>query len=225
MKIMGMDTKDMMNEMGAAFAVTWLVMGYTVWTGDAMASSTALVGIGMGGIMAVAALGVAWMAFAGAHILPPVTWMHIMTGDLADTDAWMANGMKLVMQIVGGLVALFLMAELNDGGVTYDESMTNTATGEVEAMAAWSLEAMTLLGGIAAGAVLWCIHSKSDNAWATAVGVVALGSYIGATGSTDMASMFANQLGDLVPTLLDYVVTGASVGLGAMLAMKIDENM
>ena len=24
---MAMDTKDMMNEMGAAFAVTWLVMG------------------------------------------------------------------------------------------------------------------------------------------------------------------------------------------------------
>ena len=222
---MAMDTKDMMNEMGAAFAVTWLVMGYTVWTGDAMASGTELVGIGMGGIMGVAALGVAWMAFAGAHILPPVTFMHMMTGELDDTDAWMANGLKLAMQIVGGLLALLMMAQLNDNGVTYAESMTNTTTGEVEAMEAWAFDAMTMAGGIAAGAVLWCIHSRTDNPWATAVGVIAMGSYIGATGSTDMASMLANEMGDLVPTLLDYVVTGVSVGLGALLATKIDEAM
>lgn len=214
-----MDTKDMMNEMGAAFAVTWLVMGYTVWTGEAMASETALVGIGMSGIMGVAALGVAWMAFAGAHILPPVTFMHMMTGELDDTDAWMANGLKLAMQIVGGLLALLMMAELNDNGVTYSESMGG------EAMEDWAFDAMTMAGGIAAGAVLWCIHSRTDNPWATAVGVIAMGSYIGASGSTDMASMLANEMGDLVPTLLDYIVTGVSVGLGALLATKIDEAM
>jgi len=214
-----MDTKDMMNEMGAAFAVTWLVMGYTVWTGEAMASETALVGIGMSGIMGVAALGVAWMAFAGAHILPPVTFMHMMTGELDDTDAWMANGLKLAMQIVGGLLALLMMAELNDNGVTYSESMGG------EAMADWAFDGMTMAGGIAAGAVLWCIHSRTDNPWATAVGVIAMGSYIGASGSTDMASMLANEMGDLVPTLLDYIVTGVSVGLGALLATKIDEAM
>ena len=216
---MAMDTKDMMNEMGAAFAVTWLVFGYTVWTGEAMASDTELIGIGMGGIMGVAALGVAWMAFAGAHILPPVTWMHMMTGDMSDTDAWMANGIKLAMQIVGGLLALLMMAELNDNGVTYAESMGG------EAMEAWAFDATTMAGGIAAGAVLWCIHSKADNPWATAVGVIAMGSYIGAEGSTDMASMLANEMGDLVPTLLDYIMTGVSVGLGALLATKIDENL
>ena len=64
---------------------------------------------------------------------------------------------------------------------------------------------MTMLGGIAAGAVLWCIHSRTDNPWATAIGIIAMGSYIGASGSTDMASMLANEMGDLVPTLLDYV--------------------
>ena len=216
---MAMDTKDMMNEMGAAFAVTWLVMGYTVWTGDAMVSETELVGLGMSGIMAVAALGVAWMAFAGAHILPPVTFMHMMTGELDDTDAWMANGLKLAMQIVGGLLALLMMAELNDNGVTYSESMGG------EAMEDWAFDAMTMLGGIAAGAILWCIYSRTDNPWATAVGVIVMGSYIGASGSTDMASMLANEMGDLVPTLLDYVVTGLSVGLGALLATKIDEAM
>ncbi len=38
-----MDTKDMMNEMGAAFAVTWLVMGYTVWRPADMTAGTELV--------------------------------------------------------------------------------------------------------------------------------------------------------------------------------------
>ncbi len=216
---MGMDTKDMMNEMGAAFAVTWLVMGYTVWDGAAMASTTSLVGIGMGGIMAVAALGVAWMAFAGAHILPPVTWMHIMTGDLADADSWMANGTKLAMQVIGGALALVMMASLNDDGVTYAQSMGG------EAMADFAFDEMAIAGGVAAGAILWCIHSKAGNVWATAVGVVAMGSYIGATGSTDMASMLMNDMGDLVPGLLDWIVTGVSVGLGALVATKIDENL
>jgi hypothetical protein len=218
---MGMDTKDMMNEMGAAFAVTWLVFGMWVIGDDGLE----LVGIGMSGIMAVAALGVAWMAFAGAHILPPVTWMHIMTGDLADTDSWIANGTKLAMQVVGGALALIMMAEMNADHVTYAESMTNSETGLVEPMTAWAFDAMTIAGGVAAGAILWCIHSKAGNVWATAVGVVALGSYIGATGSTDMASMLMNEMGDLLPTLLDWLVTGISVGLGALVATKIDENL
>jgi hypothetical protein len=219
---MGMDTKDMMNEMGAAFAVTWLVMGYAVWTGEVDAAGDPtheLVGIGMSGIMAVAALGVAWMAFAGAHILPPVTWMHIMTGDLADADSWIANGTKLAMQVVGGALALIMMASLNDDGVTYAQSMGG------EAMADFAFDEMAIAGGVAAGAILWCIHSKAGNVWATAVGVVAMGSYIGATGSTDMASMLINEMGDLVPTLLDWLVTGISVGLGALVATKIDENL
>ena len=230
---MGMDTKDMMNEMGAAFAVTWLVFGYTIWDGGTDFASaegaTELIGLGMmeGGIMAVAALAVVWMAFAGAHILPPVTWMHMMTGELDDTDAWMANGIKLLMQIVGGGLALVMMSMINDNGVTYAESMTdyaNAAT-EPEAMEAWAFDEMRLLGGIAAGAVLWCIHSKTDSPWAMSIGVVAMATFIGAEGSTDMASMLMNEMGDLVPTLMSYLEAGVAVGLGAMLAMKIDENL
>ena len=230
---MGMDTKDMMNEMGAAFAVTWLVFGYTVWDGGTDFASaegaTELIGLGMmeGGIMAVAALAVVWMAFAGAHILPPVTWMHMMTGELDDTDAWMANGLKLAMQIVGGGLALVTMAQLNPEGVTYDQSMTEVVDGvaTVMAMEAYSFDEMRLLGGIAAGAILWCIHSKTDNPWAMSIGVIAMASYIGAEGSTDMASVLMNEMGDLVPTLLAYLEAGLAVGLGAMLAMKIDENL
>ena len=40
-----------------------------------------------------------------------------------------------------------------------------------------------------------------------------------------MASMFMNEMGDLVPTILDWLVTGISVGLGALLATKVDENL
>ena len=218
---MAMDTKDMMNEMGAAFAVTWLVFGDTVWNDPAdMTAGTELIGIGMGGgLMAVAALAVVWMAFAGAHILPPVTWMHMMTGELDDTEAWIANGIKLAMQILGGILALVTMSQLNDDGVTYAESMNDMA------MADWAFDEMRMLGGIVAGAILWCIHTKTENAWAMSIGVIAMASYIGAEGSTDMASMLMNEMGDIVPTLLAYLEAGVAVGLGAMLAMKIDENL
>ena len=217
---MAMDTKDMMNEMGAAFAVTWLVMGMSVvnTTGD-----IELVGIGMTGIMAVAALGVAWMAFAGAHILPPVTWMHIMTGDMTDQDAWMANGMKLLMQVVGGALALVMMTKMGgdyDNYVTYDMGV---AAGEVTTE--YEFDIFTLAGGAAAGAILWCIHTKSGSAWGTAVGVVAMSAFIGAETSTDMASELMNEAENLQAMLMTWIITGVSVGAGAMLAMKIDEAM
>jgi hypothetical protein len=215
---MGMDTKDMMNEMGAAFAVTWLVMGMSV-VGD---SGVELVGIGMSGIMAVAALGVAWMAFAGAHILPPITWMHIMTGDLTDQDAWMANGMKLLMQVVGGALALIMMAKMGtyDNYVTYDMGV---AAGEVTTE--YDMDIFTLAGGVAAGAILWCIHTKSGSPWGTAVGVVAMGAFIGAETSTDMASELMNDAENIQAMLMTWILTGVSVGAGAMLAMNIDENL
>ena len=213
-----MDTKDMMNEMGAAFAVTWLVMGMSV-VGD---SGVELVGIGMSGIMAVAALGVAWMAFAGAHILPPITWMHIMTGDLTDQDAWMANGMKLLMQVVGGALALIMMAKMGtyDNYVTYDMGV---AAGEVTTE--YDMDIFTLAGGVAAGAILWCIHTKSGSPWGTAVGVVAMGAFIGAETSTDMASELMNDAENIQAMLMTWILTGVSVGAGAMLAMNIYENL
>lgn len=219
---MAMDTKDMMNEMGAAFAVTWLVMGINVWNDAADPTlGYELVGIGMSGIMAVAALGVVWMAFAGAHILPPITWMHMLTGELDDTEGnWMPNGMKLLMQIVGGALALIMMAELNSGYVDY---ATGAAGGMVTTE--WEFEPITMAGGIAAGALLWCIHTKADNPWATAAGVVMMGAYIAPESATDMASMLMNETSDMQAMASEWIVTGISVGLGAMLAMKIDENL
>ena len=64
-----MDMDNMMNEMGGAFMVAWLVSD-------------------MGSLEGALVLAAAWMAISGAHILPVITWGHIMTGDLGDTDAW-----------------------------------------------------------------------------------------------------------------------------------------
>ena len=56
---MEMKMKDIMTELGGAFAVTWLIMGITVATAD----GTALVGLGMATLGGMLALGIAWMAF------------------------------------------------------------------------------------------------------------------------------------------------------------------
>tara|TARA_Y100000741_G_scaffold299698_1_gene240885 strand:- start:518 stop:1012 length:495 start_codon:yes stop_codon:yes gene_type:complete len=163
------------------------------------------------------------MAFAGAHILPPVTWMHIMTGDMTDQDAWMANGMKLLMQVVGGALALVMMTKMGgnyDNYVTYDMGVT---AGEVTTE--YDFDIFTLAGGAAAGAILWCIHTKSGSPWGTAIGVVAMGAFIGAETSTDMASELMNEAENLQAMLMTWIITGVSVGAGAMLAMKIDEAM
>ena len=57
--------------------------------------------------------GLVWMAFSGAHVLPVITWMHIMTGDLGDTEGnWMPNGMRLLAQVVGAGLAIALLSEM-----------------------------------------------------------------------------------------------------------------
>ena len=100
---MNVNWKGLMNELGGAFAVMWLVFGITVWNDASdMTAGTSVVGLGLASLGGMLALAVAWMAFAGAHILPPVTWMHMITGDVSDVEGnWMANGMRLVAQIIG----------------------------------------------------------------------------------------------------------------------------
>ena len=53
------------------------------------------------------------MAFSGAHVLPVITWMHMMTGDLSDTEGnWMPNGMRLLAQVVRSHLAILMMTEM-----------------------------------------------------------------------------------------------------------------
>ncbi|PXF19747.1 MAG: hypothetical protein CXX71_06515, partial [Methanobacteriota archaeon] len=83
----------MKAEIGGAFLVAWVALSY-------------------GTLEGAIALAVAWLAFSGAHILPVVTWCNIMTGDLSDGEGnWAANGMRLVAQAVGALLALVLATE------------------------------------------------------------------------------------------------------------------
>ena len=85
-----MDMDNMMNEMGGAFMVAWLAGG-------------------MDSLEGALVLAAAWMAISGAHILPVITWGHIMTGDLSDQAAWMDNGSRLVAQMVGAILALMMV--------------------------------------------------------------------------------------------------------------------
>ena len=66
---MEMKINDIMTELGGAFAVTWLIMGITIM-GD---GGPEVVGLGMASLGGMLALGIAWMAFSGADILPPIT--------------------------------------------------------------------------------------------------------------------------------------------------------
>lgn len=215
-----MDTKSLMNEMGGAFAVTWLVFGATVWNDPAdMLAGTSVVGLGLASVGGMFAMGIAWMAFNGAHILPPVTWMNIMTSDMSDQDMWMNNGLKLVMQLVGAALAIVLMAEVLEWDmVTYAQAYP-TGQGDYE------FDAMAVAGLVAAGAVLGHINSKVDNDWAMPVAVMAMAGLINFESAADMASMIMNDTGDALAVALPWLLDGAFVGAGAFVGGWIDENL
>ena len=215
-----MDTKSLMNEMGGAFAVTWLVFGATVWNDPAdMLAGTSVVGLGLASVGGMFAMGIAWMAFNGAHILPPVTWMNIMTSDMSDQDMWMNNGLKLVMQVVGAALAIVLMAEVLEWDmVTYAQAYP-AGQGDYE------FDAMAVAGLVAAGAVLGHINSKVDNDWAMPVAVMAMAGLINFESAADMASMIMNDTGDAVAVALPWLLDGAFVGAGAFVGGWIDENL
>jgi hypothetical protein len=215
-----MDTKSLMNEMGGAFAVTWLVFGATVWNDPAdMLAGTSVVGLGLASVGGMFAMGIAWMAFNGAHILPPVTWMNIMTSDMSDQDMWMNNGLKLVMQVVGAALAIVVMAEVLEWDmVTYAQAYP---AGQGD----WEFDAMSVAGLLVAGAILGHINSKVDNDWAMPVAVMAMAGLINFESAADMASMIMNDTGDALAVALPWLLDGAFVGAGAFMAGWIDDNL
>ncbi len=207
----------MMNEMGGAFMVAWLAGGMDTLPG-------ALV------------LAAAWMAISGAHILPVITWGHIMTGDLGDTDAWMDNGSRLVAQFVGAALAL---------------AITGDALGEFAAATAgttgFGIDSGEVVMAIAGGALMWTVYSRCD-AWVAAFAVMALAAAGGldVTGAGDMA---AQMLGggvtgvdavaasegvaaveaveavtvDSMDAVVDWDMTGLWAGVGALVATKVPD--
>ena len=219
---MEFNAKKTMTELGGAFAVTWLVFGITVLTHDAAGNVTGneVVGLGLASVGGVLAMAIAWMAFKGADILPPVTWMKHMsnTDNLSDVDAWINTAITLVAQIVGAALAIFLMAEINDHVVEY-------ATAYPNGQEAWEFNAMAVAGIVAAGAVLGHISSKVDSVWAMPVAVMALAGIVNFESAADMASMIMNDTGDMMAVAVPWVVDGLCIGAGALIGGMIDENL
>ena len=217
---MNVNWKGLMNELGGAFAVMWLVFGITVWNDASdMTAGTSVVGLGLASLGGMLALAVAWMAFAGAHILPPVTWMHMITGDVSDVEGnWMANGMRLVAQIIGAALAIFLMAETTADYVEY-------AQAHAGGQDAYSFDIMTTLSLVAAGAVLGHINTNVDNSWAMPVAVMATAGIVNYASAGDMASMIMNETGDMMAVLIPWILDGATVGIGAFVAGMIADNL
>ena len=195
---MEMDWKGNMAELGGAFMLSWVIFG-----------------MGLGTLTGAVALAVAWMAFSGAHLLPVVTWCHIMTGDLADQDNWMSNGMRLVMQAIGALLAILLATEF--GAIETGWAATDMWLPEI-ADNLWMV-----IGMIAAGAVWWQIHSRCDSEWASAFGLMALGGAMVLTGAHEMGASLASAGEGIVDTAVNWICNGLVVGLGALIGMKIDE--
>ena len=194
---MEMDNRAMMNEVGGAFMVSWMV----------------LAGAGLGSLEGAVLLAAAWMAISGAHILPVVTWCHMMTGDLSDTDGMMANGLRLAMQAVGAALALGLMTEF----------------GTLEGLPDWTAnaweapDAFGAMGMVAAGAVFWTIYSRCD-AWVGAIAMMALaGAMGGADAAHEMGACLLNSGAGVQDVAMHWIVDGLIVGVGALVGVKIDE--
>ncbi|HJM86871.1 MAG: hypothetical protein QF479_07230 [Candidatus Poseidoniaceae archaeon] len=195
---MEIDKKAMMAELGGAFTVSLAV------------------GFGAGNLEWAIALAVVWMAFGGAHVLPVVTWCHMLTSDLSDGEGnWAANGMRLGAQIVGAILAILLGTHFGDietGWAATDMWITDIADGY------WAV-----ISTIAVGAVWWQIHTRCDTPWVSAVGLMVLGGMMTLSGANEMAASITSMGDGIVDTLVNWILDGAMVGLGALIGVKIDE--
>ena len=195
-----MDWKTNMAELGGAFMVSWLVLGEMGEDGNML----------MAGLL----LAVTMAAMAGAHVLPMFTWISAMTGDLQDTDAWMGNVMRLVMQMVGAGAALALAGE-------------GTVEAAAEAPEMWAFDLWPMLTMLAAGAIIATVASRCDG-WMTAFAVVALAGAgalgAGVTGAEGMAAEVMG--GGAIPEMLSHwIVDGVVIGLGAMLGGMLEDQL
>jgi hypothetical protein len=199
---MEMDMNAMKAELGGAFMVSWAV-GFGLVAGDTVTAGATLA--------AAVGLAVVWMTFAGAHVLPVVTWCHMLTGDVGDVEGnWMANGMRLLAQVIGATLAIVLATEA--GGIE-----TGWAAAEFAVPETWSL-----LGAIAAGAVWWQVHTRCDSAWASAFGLMVLAGAMTLDGGHQMGASLASAGDGIADVLPAWIVDGLLVGLGARIGAEID---
>jgi len=205
---MNVDMKAMKAEVGGAFLVSWVILNLGGW--------------GIGSIYGALVLAVAWTAFSGAHILPVVTWSHIMTGDLSDTEGnWIANGMRLLGQIVGATLAILLVSEAGTAeglDLLPDWAAPDMFIKDIAGDNMWATVAM-----ITAGAVWWQVHTRCDSAWMSAFAAMAL---VGAMGGMAGAHAWGDMLLDGktfdVNTVVNWITDGLFVGIGAWLGVTVD---
>ena len=206
---MNVDMNAMKAELGGAFVLSWLVFG-----------------MGLDTLEGAVALAVVWMAFSGAHVLPVVTWGHMMTGDMGDTEGnWMANGMRLLAQAVGAMLAIMMVTKFGEhetGWAATDMWITGL---DGDTVMGAQLGDAGIIGMVAAGAVWWQIHTRCDSAWASAFGMMVLASAMTLDGAHEMGASIASFGDGIADTLVNWVFDGLFVGAGALLGTKIDEML
>ena len=194
---MNVDMNAMKAEVGGAFVLSWAVFA-----------------MGLGTLEGAVALAVVWMAFSGAHVLPVVTWCHMLNDGDGDVEGnYMPNGMRLLGQVVGALLAIMLATEA--GGIE-----TGWAAAAFEAPELWGA-----LGTIAAGAVWWQMHTRCESAWASAFGLMVLGGWMTLNGGHEMGASIASMGDGIADVLPAWIVDGLLVGVGARIGSEIDNNL
>ena len=194
---MNVDMNAMKAEVGGAFVLSWAVFA-----------------MGLGTLEGAVALAVVWMAFSGAHVLPVVTWCHMLNDGDGDVEGnYMPNGMRLLGQVVGALLAIVLATEA--GAIE-----TGWAAAAFEAPEVWGA-----LGTIAAGAVWWQMHTRCESAWASAFGLMVLGGMMTLTGGHEMGASLASMGDGIADVLPAWIVDGLLVGLGARIGSEIDNAL
>jgi len=206
------------GEVGGAFLLSWVVINVSLIGGTANAANS---GLGLDTLEGALILAVAWLAFGGAHILPIVTWSHIMTGDVTDFEGnWMPNLFKLGAQMIGALLAILLSSEVGgaDGLAALDDWAEPDMVLAIDDL--WPIITM-----IAAGSIFWIIHTRCDSAWVSALAVMALATAMNTSGAYDMSMMIADGRTININTMVNWITDGLFVGVGALLANKIDEQL
>lgn len=208
---MEMDMKAMKAEIGGAFLVSWAIFSSTLGSGVFGTVDESYLWMALG-------LAVAWMTFAGAHVLPIVTWCHIMTGDLSDAEGnWMANGMRLLAQVIGACLAVALATEFGDIETGWEP--TDMWIPDIVD------NVFVLLGMVAAGAVWWQVHTRTDSAWVSGFALVMFVGALNTDGANEMAASVLGGMDGIVDTAVNWICDGLFVGVGALVGAKIDEML
>ena len=127
----------------------------------------------------------------------------------------MANGMRLVGQVVGASLAIVLMTEA--GSIETGWAPTEMWIPDI------GDHLWHVIGMIAAGAVWWQVHTRCDSAWASAFGLMVLGGFMTLSGANEMGSSLVGALDGIADSAVNWICDGLFVGIGAFLGCQIDD--